>query len=462
MTPLADRLADRAFPAGNRRDPWHLLVIDADAAHRRAMIGTLAGCGCTTQVVASASDARACLESGSFDAVLLHARSSRDDTFGVIAGAGLAAVVVISDSAEVNATLEAWGGGADEHLVARPDGDHLRLLPAALERSLAARNAREFTRREPDVLRLVAGMRGLEQRQKLIEGQLAHALRLEAVGTLASGIAHDFNNQLATIMGVLQLAELDLPPANPARALLQEALAATRKGRDIVQRLQQLCQAAQGELAPCSLGAVVADAVQIVRPRVPAHIELITELDPACPSVSGCPEALREVIVQLVGNALEAIGERPGRIALRLTQPASLRDFAARHPEVEARQSICLSVEDDGPARTEAARTRPLDIDLKDGEAGRGSGLEMAALYSTVKRHEGVIIVERTGNAGTTVRIFLPPGEERAAVAAPFAAPRPPDPAASPGRGPKPAPVRRQGAPGSNAPFARSDTRPRR
>lgn len=256
-------------------------------------------------------------------------------------------------------------------------------------------------------------MRHLEHRQRLLESQLAHAHRLKTLGSLAGGIAHDFNNQLATILGVVQLADLDLPPASGVRTLLQEALTASRRGRDIVQRLQQFCHDAQGELSPQPLDEVVNDAVQILRPTLPSYLRLETRLSSACLIVACCPEDLHEVLAQLVQNAVQAFGLRPGLIVVALepvVRPPELND---RIPTLIERHLVCLSVQDNGPGMPEAIRSRLFEPVFSSRQCGQGSGLGLAVVYGIVKRHEGSILVDSIPGIGTTIRIFLPSFQRR-------------------------------------------------
>ncbi len=144
------------------------------------------------------------------------------------------------------------------------------------------------------------------QQHRVLETQLRHAQKMDALGTLAGGIAHDFNNILTGIMGNLQLAEMDLPDDHPAQIRLHEAGRASRRARDHIARILAFSRRYQGERTAAPLGPIVQEAVQLLRTSLPSTIEIRTSIDADCPLVLCDATQIHQVIMNLGTNAAHA------------------------------------------------------------------------------------------------------------------------------------------------------------
>jgi len=234
--------------------------------------------------------------------------------------------------------------------------------------------------------------------QERIREQYAQVEKLSALGELASGVAHDFNNTLA---GILGRAQLLLNTRDPERieAGLNLIIKTAKDGAKTIKRIQDFArQRRDHDFQPVSVDQLLLDVREITRPRWKSraesegvHISLDLRLGSDEARVMGDESELREVLVNLVFNAVDAM-PAGGRLTL------STR-------EAEGAVEICVS--DTGTGMTEEVRSRVFDpFFTTKGKAGMGLGL--AVSFGIVRRHEGTIEAESEVGRGTTFRIRLP------------------------------------------------------
>jgi PAS domain S-box-containing protein len=254
---------------------------------------------------------------------------------------------------------------------------------------------------------------------------LLQAQRLESLGTLAAGIAHDFNNILLAISGNASLASADLPPDHPARTSLSEVLRAGQRASDLVRRILLFARAEDSQRRVGDLRSVVVEAIELLRPTVPARIALESLQPPDSLPVSMDTSQVHQVVVNLVTNAMHAIEdagpERPGRIAvsLELVDLPYARRVGDR--ELAPGHYASLRVADDGCGMEPAVLSRIFDPFFTTKAVGRGTGLGLPIIRGIVHEHEGALEVSSTREAGTRIEVYLPlsGGEIQRAVAGP-------------------------------------------
>lgn len=246
-----------------------------------------------------------------------------------------------------------------------------------------------------------------EEQQRLLEAQLTHARRLEAIGTLAGGVAHEFNNLLTSILSNIQLAELDLPEGHPARSGLATAVNSCRQSRDLIQRLVGFSRESGPAHQPVALAELVRQTFDLLRPGLPADLALELDLAPDCPPVSADAAEIREALLQICRNALQACGPG-GRIALRLRTEVPAEDFRRHHPQVRPDRQVCLRIEDNGPGMDALALSRIFEPFYTTRAPGTGAGLGLAGVYGSMRRHGGSVVVTSEPDRGTQVSLFFP------------------------------------------------------
>ncbi len=242
--------------------------------------------------------------------------------------------------------------------------------------------------------------------------QLLHMQKLESVGLLAGGIAHDFNNLLAVMLGRTELAKAELPSSHPVQTHLDIVKDTALEARMLTRQL--LAYAGRGKVLvqTLSLSEVVQSMAQLLRASVSKAITVSFELADEPLTVSVDVTQVRQVLLNLVVNAAEAIGDRPGSIVVR-TKVADFNDDLRLRASVKAKLAAgpCASVEveDTGCGMDERVRARLFDPFFTTKFSGRGLGL--AAVLGIVNAHQGTIVVDSEVDRGTKFSVLLPLAE---------------------------------------------------
>ncbi len=306
------------------------------------------------------------------------------------------------------------GDGRDhtEYRILRPDGE-VRWISNFVRIHFEGEGAK----RHP--LFSVGTSLDVTQRRRADEGRLA-AEKLEALGTLAAGIAHDFNNVLLAIRGNAALAARDLAPGIPGREFVAEIERAGMRAAGLVRQIAEFVRPGEQTRAAQLLGPVVDEALKLLRPTLPALVEIRTDETGDVPPVDVDSGRLHQVVVNLVTNAAHAIGSRPGRIDVTLS-PFERGDGSSEVPPgLAPGRYVRLSVSDDGGGMDAATLARLFDPFFTT--KAQGAGLGLPSVERIVKNHGGGIAVRSEPGRGTTFDLYFPAAAGRIEAAA---APRP-------------------------------------
>jgi PAS domain S-box-containing protein len=294
--------------------------------------------------------------------------------------------------------------------------------------------ARERILREQDCVRVLGAARDVteareaqEERLRL-ERQVLEAQRLESLGLVAGGIAHDFNNLLTVILGNGTLALAELPADHALRPRLERMLAAAEHGAGLTEQMLVYAGRAPRVRKPIELSGLVAEMLDLARASLPPGVALRDELGTAV-WVQGDETQLRQVVLNLVANAGEAIGAGAGTVVLRTALgEASAADLlrARGAPGLAPGRCALLEVADDGSGMDAATRERVFEPFFTTKLSGRGLGL--AAVLGIVRGHGGRVDVATAPGQGSVFRVWLPANgatQGAARAAADAAAPAP-------------------------------------
>jgi signal transduction histidine kinase/ActR/RegA family two-component response regulator len=258
---------------------------------------------------------------------------------------------------------------------------------------------------------LFADLKQTLQELRQVQDQIIQAEKLRAMGEMASGVAHDFNNVLAVVLGNIQLLlhQLDRLSPEEIREGLKVIERSSKDGAETIRRIQEFTGVRRDkEFISLSLKEIVAEVVNITQPRWKdqtqkkgIQVELTTQLGDI-PLIMGNPSELREVLTNIIFNAVDAMPQ--GGKLIIVTQPQT-EDW------VEVR------ITDTGIGMTEEVRKRVFDPFFTT-KGVTNSGLGMSVSYGIIKRHGGEILIESEPGKGTAFIIHLPTGygEEEAVV----------------------------------------------
>ncbi len=265
-----------------------------------------------------------------------------------------------------------------------------------------------------------------EQQRRALEAQLRVAQKMDALGTLAGGIAHDFNNILAAIIGNTELARRNVGPSHPAAENLQEIRKASQRAKGLVQRILTFGRQHQQPQSVIALRSVVEDAVALLRPTLPAGVELTTAFDADAPTVLADPTQIHQVLINLCTNAWHAMEGHADRIDIRLDGITLDAEAARVDPTLRPGHFARLSVTDTGAGMDAATLERIFEPFFTTKPVGQGVGLGLSVVHGIVKAHGGAITVTSQPGSGTTFSLYFPAAEAPEQPAAPeVAAPKP-------------------------------------
>src|SRR5438046_3082845 len=262
-----------------------------------------------------------------------------------------------------------------------------------------------------------------EDARLALERRLLEAQKLESLGVLAGGIAHDFNNLLVSVLGNASLALGELPPHAPACEALRRIERAARRGSELTREMLAYAGKDMIALERVDVNAVVAETSDLLSVSIWSKVAMAYDLAPGLPAIEGDPTQIRQVIMNLVINASEAIGGAEGTITVCTgvvgLGPEALRD-TLHPPEAATGPHVCIEVRDTGCGMDVATVAKVFDPFFSTKLTGRGLGL--ATVLGVVRRHRGALAITSAPGQGTTFRVYLPAAGPAARVEPPAAA----------------------------------------
>ena len=250
-----------------------------------------------------------------------------------------------------------------------------------------------------------------EKSKRIFDQRIAHAQRVEALGTLAGGIAHDINNALLPILNMVKMVAKRLPEDSQDREMLQTALESANHCKTLVKSILNFSRQQDVTMKACDMTAVLQEAVGMLRSIIPSIINVEAKLPTRPIRMTADDSQIKQLLVNLAKNAADAIGMQPGRITIDC---AVIHDESMRQrmpiPVGPGAYFLKLSVSDTGQGMDEATRLRVFEPFFTTKPPGEGTGLGLAIVHSAVKSHDGLIDLESTPGIGTVFTIHLPLG----------------------------------------------------
>jgi signal transduction histidine kinase len=230
---------------------------------------------------------------------------------------------------------------------------------------------------------------------------------MEALGRLAGGVAHDFNNLLTVIAGCTELLLEAMPPADPARELVDQIRNAGQRAVALTRQLLTFSRRQIQELEVVDLNTVVEEAQKLLGRVIGDGTALATNLEPHLGKVKADPGQLVQVITNLVVNAVDAMPQG-GRLVIQTANVELDEAYAQAHPEAPAGRYVMLGVADTGVGMEAAVQARIFEPFFTTKDPGKGTGLGLSIVFGIVEQCGGHIGVTSEPGRGTTVRIHLP------------------------------------------------------
>ena len=255
----------------------------------------------------------------------------------------------------------------------------------------------------------ITARKAAEEQRWQLEQQMQQTQKLESLGVLAGGIAHDFNNLLTVILGNASLALDELPSMSPARDSLRVIEKTALRAAELCR--QMLAYSGQGRfvIETIHLDELICEMASLFKSSLPKKATLDLNLADALPPLRGDPSQIRQVVMNLVINAAEALGDRSGVVTVS-TGAMQCRpdDLAGAYREERLTEGmyVWLEVSDTGCGMNSETQRRVFEPFFTTKFTGRGLGL--SAVLGIVRGHQGALQVVSTPGQGTTFKVLFP------------------------------------------------------
>ncbi len=255
-----------------------------------------------------------------------------------------------------------------------------------------------------------------EEERRDMERQVQHTQKLESLGILASGIAHDFNNLLMGVLGNAGVALMDLSPDSPVRESVEAMETAALRAADLTKQLLAYSGKGSFVIEPLHINTLAREMSHLLDTVISKTATVHYDLTPELPLVDGDATQIRQVLMNLLTNASDALEDRVGSITLRTSvlhlSRADLLDTYLANDLPEGAY-VALDVMDTGCGMDAATRAKIFDPFYTTKFTGRGLGL--ASVLGIVRAHSGAVVVQSAPGEGTTFSVLLPVSRRRAA-----------------------------------------------
>lgn len=252
-----------------------------------------------------------------------------------------------------------------------------------------------------------------EEEKRKLETQMLHAQKLESLGVITGRIAHDFNNLLTGILSNASLALLELAPHSPTKTTIEDIEKSAIYAAEICKQLLAYSGKGGYLIQPLSLNEIIHEMAGLLRVSASKKVVVNYDLNPNLPAVEAEPTQIRQVVMNLILNASEAIGDKRGSISITTGLMECDRTFLNQSllgDMFSEGTYVYLEVADTGCGIDNENLKNIFDPFFTSKSSGRGLGL--AALFGIVRDHNGAIRLDSELGQGTTFKIIFPPSEK--------------------------------------------------
>jgi len=263
------------------------------------------------------------------------------------------------------------------------------------------------------IARDVTERNAMEEEKKKLQAQVQQAQKLESLGVMAGGIAHDFNNLLVGILGNASLTLMDLEPGHPAQEFVQQIETASKRAAELTAQILTYAGNSKVNFQELVLQELVEEMTQLVEPAVSKKAGVRYDLLPDTPPISADPAQIRQVVMNLIMNASDALEGDSGTVEIRVGSLTAGRELLRRSyvgEDLPEGRYVSLEVSDTGCGMDSATLSRIFDPFFTTKFTGRGLGL--ASTLGIVRSHRGAVLVDSQRGRGTTFRLLFPALED--------------------------------------------------
>lgn len=247
-----------------------------------------------------------------------------------------------------------------------------------------------------------------EAERKRLEEQLLQSQKMESIGTLAGGIAHEFNNLLMIIMGNHDLIAEKMPKSNPIFENLKAARTAGYRAREVVSQLLDFSRKSPVAKKKLDLVPVISKTLKLIRSLIPANIDIQKDMADHLDVVFADATQVHQVMINLCGNAAEAMREQGGILSIRVCNETLDKHTVKNHPTLKPGRHVKIVIRDTGQGMEPETLVQIFDPYFTTKPVGSGTGMGLAVVYGIVDQHRGEITADSRPGKGSVFTLRLP------------------------------------------------------
>ncbi len=314
--------------------------------------------------------------------------------------------IVVSGKIGEETAVEAMRAGAHDYIL---KGNLARLAPA-VEREMVDAEVRRKRRQAEDNLRKseVRYQLAEEERYKM-ELQFQQTQKMESLGVLAGGIAHDFNNILTVILGHCSMARAHVDSKQSLEAHFQQIEIAANRAANLCRQMLTYAGKSPMMQTRVNMWLLMDETVKMLKSAIKMNVTIEADINKDISDVIGDATQIQQVVMNLIINAAEAIGDSNGTIKVSLTMKtvqSEREEFDYIGSGILPGVYACMMVSDNGCGMDEVTKMRIFEPFFTTKFTGRGLG--MSAILGIVKSHSGALQIESTPGIGTTFTVLFP------------------------------------------------------
>ncbi len=243
---------------------------------------------------------------------------------------------------------------------------------------------------------------------KAMEKQLSLSKKMESIGTLAGGIAHNFNNMLGIILGNSELIKKTIPENIQTQNNIDEIRTACLRAKDMVKQILAFSGQTNAELKPLRICPSIMESLNLIRPIIPATIEIRRDIPTELWSIQADPAQLNQIILHLCTNAAHSMKDKGGVLEVSLKKRTLDNRTKKNYHGLGPGDYVELNVRDTGCGIDKKIIDQIFDPFFTTKEIGVGSGMGLSIIHGIVKEHSGDIVVHSEPDKGTSFHILFP------------------------------------------------------
>ena len=241
----------------------------------------------------------------------------------------------------------------------------------------------------------------------LLERQLRHAQKMEAIGQLAAGVAHDFNNVLTVIQGHAGLMQQTLDPGSPQKKSLEQITGAADRAATLIRQLLMFSRKQVMQFRHLDLNDILRSAIKMLERLVGEHVQIDFRPRSQIPAIHADRSMVEQIAMNLAVNARDAM-PNGGWVSITTSLETIHRAPTPMDPEQRDGDYVCLTFSDTGVGMDTQILTRIFEPFFTTKPVGKGTGLGLSTVFGIVRQHQGWLEVESKPNHGTTFRVYFP------------------------------------------------------